>query len=51
MVVGLSDGNVAVYNITGKNNSEPCYQSSAATGKHGDPVWQVHLYQWYFTIG
>ena len=40
MVVGLSDGNVAVYNLV-STSSEPCYQSSAASGKHGAPVWQV----------
>ena len=43
IVVGLSDGNVAVYNMISSTN-EPCYQSTAATGKHGDPVWQVSNY-------
>ena len=40
MVVGLSDGNVAVYNLV-STSQEACYSSSAATGKHGAPVWQV----------
>lgn len=37
---GLYDGSVAVYNV-GDENKRPKYQSTARTGKHTDPVWQV----------
>ena len=39
MVVGLYNGNVAVYNL--RSSSSPCFTSCAATGKHQDVVWQV----------
>ena len=40
LVVGLYDGNIAVYNLQ-KNMGGPNYQSDAKNGKHRDIVWQV----------
>uniref|UniRef100_A0A669QD41 Dynein axonemal intermediate chain 1 n=1 Tax=Phasianus colchicus TaxID=9054 RepID=A0A669QD41_PHACC len=40
MAVGFYDGNVAIYNLK-KAASQPSYKSSAKSGKHTDPVWQV----------
>lgn len=40
LCVGFYDGNVAVYNILTKDE-EPAYLSTAKSGKHTDPVWQV----------
>ena len=40
VVVGLYDGNVAVYNLKSESSS-PSYTSSAQGGKHKDVVWQV----------
>ncbi|KAH1168540.1 hypothetical protein KIL84_013130 [Mauremys mutica] len=40
LVVGFYDGNVAIYNLK-KLHSQPGYKSSAKSGKHTDPVWQV----------
>ena len=40
LVVGLFDGNVAVFNLQRKNR-EPAYISTAQNGKHRDVVWQV----------
>src|SRR5437867_3159137 len=40
IAVGFYDGNVGVYNIA-ENLEGPAYMSSAKTGKHIDPVWQV----------
>ncbi|XP_078265846.1 dynein, axonemal, intermediate chain 1, paralog 2 isoform X3 [Rhinoraja longicauda] len=40
IVVGFYDGNVAVYNLM-ERTDEPTYKSTAYTGKHCDPVWQV----------
>ena len=40
IVVGLYDGNIAVYNLHTKSSS-PCFQSCAGSGKHADAVWQV----------
>jgi hypothetical protein len=37
---GFYDGSVAVYNIA-DDKKRPKYQSTARTGKHTDPVWQV----------
>ena len=38
--VGFYDGSVAVFNVvTGRK--EPLHRSTAKTGKHTDPVWQV----------
>ena len=41
LVVGLYDGNIAVYNLQ-KNVGVPNYQSDAKNGKHRDIVWQVN---------
>ena len=40
LAVGLSDGNVAVYNLQ-KPTYKPTYISTANNGKHHDIVWQV----------
>lgn len=40
VVVGLYDGSVSVYNLQLKSPN-PIYRSTANTGKHTDPVWQV----------
>ena len=42
VVVGHYDGNVAIYNLK-KPQSQPSFRSSAKSGKHTDPVWQVSL--------
>ena len=40
VVVGLYDGNIAVYNLQTRR-STPSYKSSAQNGKHREVVWQV----------
>ncbi|XP_077822004.1 dynein axonemal intermediate chain 1 isoform X4 [Macaca mulatta] len=40
VAVGHYDGNVAIYNLK-KPHSQPSFRSSAKSGKHSDPVWQV----------
>ncbi|NXS89194.1 DNAI1 protein, partial [Erpornis zantholeuca] len=40
VAVGFYDGNVAIYNLK-KPASQPRYKSSAKSGKHTEPVWQV----------
>ncbi|XP_076005755.1 dynein, axonemal, intermediate chain 1, paralog 2 [Genypterus blacodes] len=40
VAVGFYDGCVGVYNLK-HEGLEPVYKSTAATGKHTDPVWQV----------
>lgn len=40
VVVGLYDGSVAVYNLK-EDRPQPVYESTAKSGKHTDPVWQV----------
>lgn len=40
LCVGFYDGSVGVYNIVQKKTS-PLYLSTADTGKHTDPVWEV----------
>uniref|UniRef100_A0A667XU78 Dynein, axonemal, intermediate chain 1, paralog 1 n=1 Tax=Myripristis murdjan TaxID=586833 RepID=A0A667XU78_9TELE len=40
VAVGFYDGCVAVYNLK-EDGQQPVYQSTAKTGKHTDPVWQV----------
>uniref|UniRef100_A0A8C0AP41 Dynein axonemal intermediate chain 1 n=1 Tax=Buteo japonicus TaxID=224669 RepID=A0A8C0AP41_9AVES len=40
VAVGFYDGNVAIYNLK-KATSQPSYKSSAKSGKHTEPVWQV----------
>ena len=42
VVVGFYDGCVAVYNLQ-EEGLEPVYKSTAKTGKHTDPVWQVRV--------
>jgi len=44
LAVGCYDGTVLVYDIRHKSN-HPIYSSSIRTGKHTDPVWQVHWQQ------
>eukprot|EP00163_Fabomonas_tropica_P028063 TRINITY_DN5620_c0_g1_i2.p1 TRINITY_DN5620_c0_g1~~TRINITY_DN5620_c0_g1_i2.p1 ORF type:complete len:700 (-),score=180.55 TRINITY_DN5620_c0_g1_i2:218-2317(-) len=41
LAVGLYDGNVCVFDVRNKVN-RPIFQSTAKTGKHTDPVWQVY---------
>ena len=41
LVVGLANGNVAVYNLQ-LQGKKPAYLSSARNGKHTDIVWQVN---------
>nr|XP_015218819.1 PREDICTED: dynein intermediate chain 1, axonemal isoform X2 [Lepisosteus oculatus] len=40
VAVGFYDGCVAVYNLK-EEGEQPTYRSTAKTGKHTDPVWQV----------
>ncbi|KAF7696719.1 dynein, axonemal, intermediate chain 1, paralog 2 [Silurus meridionalis] len=40
VAVGFYDGCVAVYNLK-LNRPQPIYKSTAKSGKHTDPVWQV----------
>lgn len=42
VAVGFYDGCVAVYNLK-EEGLEPVYKSTAKTGKHTDPVWQVRV--------
>ena len=42
LAVGLYDGGVCVFNIRQAAGSGPEFRSTAETGKHTDPVWQVH---------
>lgn len=41
LAVGCYDGTVMVFDVRSKLN-RPIYSSSIRTGKHTDPVWQVH---------
>ncbi|XP_044299943.1 dynein axonemal intermediate chain 1 [Varanus komodoensis] len=41
IVVGFYDGNVAIYNLKKPVSTQPGYKSTAKSGKHTDPVWQV----------
>ena len=41
LTAGCYDGNVMVYNLC-NGSTKPIYSSSIKTGKHSDPVWQVH---------
>lgn len=41
LAVGCYDGSVMVFDVRSKTN-KPLFQSTAKTGKHTDPVWQVH---------
>nr|XP_023694668.1 dynein intermediate chain 1, axonemal [Paramormyrops kingsleyae]XP_023694669.1 dynein intermediate chain 1, axonemal [Paramormyrops kingsleyae] len=40
VAVGFYDGSVAVYNLK-EEDDEATYRSTAKSGKHTDPVWQV----------
>lgn len=40
--VGYYDGSVGVFNVT-TTDANPVFQSTAKTGKHTDPVWQVGI--------
>ncbi|XP_053313961.1 dynein axonemal intermediate chain 1 isoform X2 [Spea bombifrons] len=40
VAVGFYDGNVAIYNLKAAA-TQPSFTSSAKSGKHTDPVWQV----------
>lgn len=42
VAVGFYDGCVAVYNLK-EHSDQPAYMSTAKTGKHTDPVWQVWM--------
>ena len=41
LACGLYDGTVLVFDVRQRSN-KPIYQSTVRTGKHMDPVWQVH---------
>ena len=41
LAVGCYEGTVMVFDVRNKKNL-PIYSSSIRTGKHTDPVWQVH---------
>ena len=41
LAVGCYDGRVLVFDVQAPG-SQPLYASSTKTGKHNDPVWQVH---------
>lgn len=42
VAVGFYDGSVGVFNVT-EPTANALYMSSAKTGKHTDPVWQVSI--------
>jgi dynein intermediate chain 1 len=41
LAVGFYDGTVSAYDIS-QGRGKPIYSSSLRSGKHSDPVWQVH---------
>ncbi len=41
VAVGHYDGSVAVYDLK-EGEGNPIYKSTAKSGKHTDPVWQVY---------
>jgi dynein intermediate chain 1 len=41
LAVGCYDGNVHVYDVA-STSTKPIYSSTISTGRHNDPVWQVH---------
>ena len=43
LAAGLTNGNVAVYNLQKKMEGSPSYISTARNGKHQDAVWQVSI--------
>jgi len=42
LAVGCYDGSVMVFDVANKRSSRPLYSSSVRTGRHTDPVWQIH---------
>ena len=50
LAVGMSDGNVAVYNLQ-KNTGKAAYMSTAKNGEHQDIVWQVKHYTSLLGLG
>ena len=42
LAVGCYDGSVMVFDVTNKRSNKPIYSSSVRTGRHTDPVWQIH---------
>ena len=40
LAIGLYDGSVCVYDLR-QEGTDPVFRSTAKTGKHTDPVWQV----------
>ena len=46
LCVGFYDGSVGVYNLT-ENTPNALYYSTAKTGKHTDPVWQVCIFSFF----
>jgi len=45
LACGLYDGSVCVFDLRQKNTekkTKPVFQSTVKTGKHTDPVWEVH---------
>ena len=52
LAVGLSDGNVAIFNLQ-QDTFKPAYISTAKDGKHQDIVWQVNMKNylgWFRTL-
>ena len=39
LALGCYDGSVSVYDV--RRPTKPLYSSTAATGKHTDPVWEI----------
>ena len=39
LAVGFYDGSVSVFDV--RRPTKPLYASTAATGKHTDPVWEI----------
>lgn len=42
LAVGCYDGSVMVFDLANKRSNRPIYSSSVRTGRHNDPVWQIH---------
>lgn len=42
LAVGFYDGTVAVFNLAAAKPGTPMYASTAKTGKHAEPVWQIN---------
>ena len=42
LAVGCYDGSVMVFDLANKRSTKPIYSSSVRTGRHTDPVWQIH---------